>query len=140
MPLLERDDSILIVIDLQPKFWSDRLDKRDAEEVTRAAARAAWLAGVAMALEVPAVLDQRALAVDGDAAPELGGSAHDAALMRLPLRGHAIRPRRWAGPGSQLSNVRSMSAARRSAAVRMLPETRSRLAAVESRPARADGS
>jgi nicotinamidase-related amidase len=58
MPLLERDDSILIVIDLQPKFWSDRLDKDDAVEVNRAAARAAWLAGTAMALGVPAVLTE----------------------------------------------------------------------------------
>jgi nicotinamidase-related amidase len=58
MPLLERDDSILIVIDLQPKFWSDRLDKDDAVQVNRAAARAAWLAGTAMALGVPAVLTE----------------------------------------------------------------------------------
>jgi nicotinamidase-related amidase len=58
MPLLERDDSILIVIDLQPKFWSDRLDKSDAEEVSRAVARAAWLAGTAMALDVPAALTE----------------------------------------------------------------------------------
>jgi nicotinamidase-related amidase len=58
MPLLERDDSIFIVIDLQPKLWSDRLDKGDAVEVNRAAARAAWLAGTAMALGVPAVLTE----------------------------------------------------------------------------------
>ncbi len=58
MPLLERDDSVLIVIDLQPEFWSDRLEKGDAEEVSRAAGRAAWLAGTAMALDVPAVLTE----------------------------------------------------------------------------------
>jgi len=58
MPLLERDDSILLLIDLQPKFWSDRLDKDDAAEVSGAAARAAWLAGAAMALGVPAVLTE----------------------------------------------------------------------------------
>ena len=46
MPLLERNDSILVVIDLQPKFWSDRLDKDDAAEVNKVVARAAWLAGV----------------------------------------------------------------------------------------------
>ena len=46
------------MIDLQPKFWSDRLDKDDAAEVGRAAARAAWLAGAAMALDVPAVLTE----------------------------------------------------------------------------------
>ena len=57
-PLLERDDSVLIVVDLQPKFWSDRLDTGDAQEVGGAAARAAWLAGTAMALDVPAVLTE----------------------------------------------------------------------------------
>ena len=58
MPLIDRDDSLLVVIDLQPRFWNDRLGKHDASEVTGAAARAAWLAGVAMALDVPAVLTE----------------------------------------------------------------------------------
>ena len=58
MPLLERYDSVLIVVDLQPRFWSDRLDRADAAEVGRVAARAAWLAGAAMALDVPAVLTE----------------------------------------------------------------------------------
>jgi nicotinamidase-related amidase len=68
MPLLERDDSILIVVDLQPKFWSDRLDKHDGAEVDRAAARAAWLAGTAMALDVPAVLTEEDPARNGPTA------------------------------------------------------------------------
>jgi nicotinamidase-related amidase len=68
MPLLERDDSILIVIDLQPKFWSDRLDKDDAAAVGRAAACAAWLAGTAMALDVPAVLTEEDPARNGPTA------------------------------------------------------------------------
>ena len=58
MPLIDRDDSLLVVIDLQPRFWNDRLGRHDASEVTGAAARAAWLAGVAMALDVPAVLTE----------------------------------------------------------------------------------
>jgi nicotinamidase-related amidase len=58
MPLIERDDSVLIIVDLQPKFWSSRLDKADAAEVTATVARAAWLAGTAMALGVPAVLTE----------------------------------------------------------------------------------
>ena len=68
MPLLERDDSILIVIDLQPKFWSDRLDKHDAAEVTKAVAHASWLAGTAMALSVPAVLTEEDPARNGPTA------------------------------------------------------------------------
>jgi nicotinamidase-related amidase len=58
MPLLERDDSVLVVIDLQPGFWGDRLDEDDAAEVSAAVARAAWLAGAATALGVPAVLTE----------------------------------------------------------------------------------
>ena len=58
MPLLERDDSVLVVIDLQPHFWGDRLDGDDAAEVSAAVARAAWLACAAAALGVPAVLTE----------------------------------------------------------------------------------
>ena len=68
MPLIDRDDSLLIVIDLQPKFWSDRLDKDDAAEVNKAVARASWLAGTAMALGVPAVLTEEAPAQNGPTA------------------------------------------------------------------------
>ena len=68
MPLIDRDDSLLVVIDLQPKFWSDRLDKVDAGEVSGAAARAAWLAGTAMALDVPAVLTEEDPARNGPTA------------------------------------------------------------------------
>jgi len=58
MPLIERDDSVLIIVDLQPKFWSSRLEKADAAEVNATTARAAWLAGAAMALDVPVVLTE----------------------------------------------------------------------------------
>ncbi len=79
MPLLERDDSVLIVIDLQPEFWSERLDKDDAAGVSKAAARAAWLAGTAMALDVPAVLTEEDPARNGPTAvgvsQALGGKA-----------------------------------------------------------------
>jgi nicotinamidase-related amidase len=68
MPLIDRDDSLLIVIDLQPKFWSDRLDKDDAADVGKAVARASWLAGTAMALGVPAVLTEEAPAQHGPTA------------------------------------------------------------------------
>src|SRR5258707_1145753 len=30
MPLIERDDSVLVVIDLQPRFWGDRLGAVDS--------------------------------------------------------------------------------------------------------------
>ena len=68
MPLLQREDSILVVVDLQPKFWSDRLDKDDAAAVNNAVARASWLAGTAMALDVPAVLTEEEPARNGPTA------------------------------------------------------------------------
>ena len=40
MPLVARDDSLLAVIDLQPRFWGERLDaddRRCAEEAARRA-------------------------------------------------------------------------------------------------------
>jgi nicotinamidase-related amidase len=58
VPLLERDDSVLVVIDLQPEFWGDRLEAADAAEVERCVARASWLAGAAAVLGVPAVLTE----------------------------------------------------------------------------------
>ena len=71
MPLLERDESVLIVIDLQPKFWSDRLDEVDSEAVSNVVARASWLAGTAMALDVPAVLTEEDPARNGPTAVEV---------------------------------------------------------------------
>ena len=41
MPLIERDESVLVVIDLQPRFWGDRLDAADQQGAADAAARAA---------------------------------------------------------------------------------------------------
>jgi nicotinamidase-related amidase len=58
VPLLERDDSVLVVIDLQPGFWGDRLGEADAAEAERTVMRASWLAGAATALEVPAILTE----------------------------------------------------------------------------------
>jgi nicotinamidase-related amidase len=58
MPLIARADSLLVVVDLQPGFWGDRLDAGDQRQARNVAARAAWLAGVASALDVPAVITE----------------------------------------------------------------------------------
>jgi len=56
MPLIARDDSLLVVIDLQPRFWGGGADDRQrAQEAVR---RAAWLAAVAAALGIPAVITE----------------------------------------------------------------------------------
>lgn len=58
MPLLAREDSLLVVVDLQPSFWGERLGADDLRHTREAAARAAWLAGVASALDIPAVVTE----------------------------------------------------------------------------------
>jgi hypothetical protein len=53
MPLVARDDSLLTVIDLQPRFWAERLEAEDKRCAEEAARRAAWLAAAAHALGIP---------------------------------------------------------------------------------------
>jgi len=75
MPLLTRDDSLLIVIDLQPRFWGDRLDADDLRCAEQAASRAAWLAAVANAWGIPAVITEED--------PEGKGPTDEAVLAAL---------------------------------------------------------
>jgi hypothetical protein len=58
MPLLAREDSLLVVVDLQPGFWGDFLGADDQRYAREVAARAAWLAGVASAVGIPAVITE----------------------------------------------------------------------------------
>lgn len=63
MPLLERSDSVLLVIDAQPGFSG-----ADVEEARAAAASrevAGWLAGVALALGVPIIVTEEDPAANG---------------------------------------------------------------------------
>lgn len=76
MPLLDRDDSLLVVIDLQPRFWGDRLDAGDRRCAAAAAARAAWLAAAATAWGIPAVVTEEA--------PDRKGPTDEAVLGGLP--------------------------------------------------------
>jgi nicotinamidase-related amidase len=76
MRLLERDDSVLIVVDVQPGFYgvhpqtapggpAGAADPATAELV----ARVAWLVGVARALGVPVVVTEEDPARNGPTAP-----------------------------------------------------------------------
>jgi nicotinamidase-related amidase len=73
--LLARDDSLLVVIDLQPQFWAGRLDADDARCAQEAARRAAWLAATARALGIPAVITEED--------PGRNGPTDDAVLKAL---------------------------------------------------------
>jgi nicotinamidase-related amidase len=70
--LLDRDASVLIVIDAQPRF----LKGEGESPVDGIVARVAWLVGVAAALDVPIVVTEEA--------PDRNGSTHPDIAARLP--------------------------------------------------------
>src|SRR5262245_66456990 len=63
MPLIDREDSVLIVIDAQPGFSGT--DDAAAQAAARSREVAAWLAGVATALGVPALVTEEDAATRG---------------------------------------------------------------------------
>ena len=75
MPLLDRADSVLIVVDTQPGFYPPGRTV-DRAQFALIVARVAWLAGVAEALGVPAVVTEEDPVTNGATAP--------AVLQRLP--------------------------------------------------------
>jgi nicotinamidase-related amidase len=74
MPLLERSDSVLVVIDAQPGFSGGDDETSRAAAASRAVA--GWLAGVAAVLDVPIVVTEEDSAMNG--------STDDAITRRLP--------------------------------------------------------
>jgi nicotinamidase-related amidase len=74
--LIERDDSILAIVDAQPGFYRSATDVGDLE-LRAVIDRIAWLAGVAAALDIPIVLTEED--------PARNGSTASAVLGRLPV-------------------------------------------------------
>jgi nicotinamidase-related amidase len=58
MPLTAHEDCLLVVIDAQPGFYPAELPAEDRARAAVALERAAWLAGLARALDVPAVVTE----------------------------------------------------------------------------------
>lgn len=73
--LLARDDSLLVVVDLQPGFFAGHGEAARAG-LAEAAARAAWLVGVAAALGVPVLVTEED--------PARNGPTDSALLARAP--------------------------------------------------------
>ena len=71
MPLVQSDDSVLVIVDTQPGFLDD-----ESAESTAAVARLAWLAGIAAQMEIPVVV------VEED--PDTYGPTVPAVTDRLP--------------------------------------------------------
>ena len=102
MPLVARDDSVLVVVDAQPGFFAP------GEEAVKVVDRIAWMAGLAALLDVPAVVveegperngctDPRIVAQLPPGAPVIekptfGLAAHEAAVdaIRATARGTAV--------------------------------------------------
>jgi nicotinamidase-related amidase len=75
MPLLDRLDSLLVVIDVQERFY-DAPDPADGPALAAMRARCAWLAAVATALGVPALVTEED--------PESNGPTVEAIRSALP--------------------------------------------------------
>ena len=73
MPLIDRADSVLIVVDAQPGFSGEG---EDAADVARSRAVAGWLVGVAAAFDVPIVVTEED--------PDANGSTDRVIGDRLP--------------------------------------------------------
>ena len=84
MPLVSRDDSVLVVIDVQPGFAANPA-MNDAERAAAAATvdRIAWLAAYAAELAVPAVVVEEN--------PARNGTTDARILERLDARAH-VKP------------------------------------------------
>lgn len=75
MPLIDRADSLLVVIDAQPGFSGVTDEASAAAALAREVA--GWLVGVAAALEVPVIVTEEA--------PERNGPTDDVIGRRLPV-------------------------------------------------------
>jgi len=69
MPLIDRADSLLIVIDAQPGFAGST--DATSREAARSREVAAWLTGVAVALDVPVVVTEEDAAANGPTDPAI---------------------------------------------------------------------
>ena len=93
MPLIARDDSLLVVVDLQPRIWGDRLGAGDLRRAGLAASRAAWLAAPAAALGIPAVVTEEEPGLNGPTDPAvLAALPADAPVLTKPVFGLAGCP------------------------------------------------
>jgi nicotinamidase-related amidase len=66
VPLVDRDDSLLVVVDTQKGFFDhDEMSRADRAEAARTVQRIAWMAGVAALLDIPAVVTEESAGKNG---------------------------------------------------------------------------
>jgi len=84
MNLLERSDSVLVVVDVQPGFLArEWFSEQDAAAASAALARAVWLVALAARLEIPVVVTEEE--------PERNGSTDPRVTERLPAGTPVLR-------------------------------------------------
>jgi nicotinamidase-related amidase len=77
MPLVRREDSLLVVVDAQPGFFAyDALGEDDARSAADAVTRIVWMAGLAALLDIPALVVEEG--------PERNGHTEPRILERVP--------------------------------------------------------
>lgn len=71
MPHVNRDDCVFVIIDAQPGFYGPERSDVDRDAHTAALARAAWVTGIAAALDVPVVVTEEDAATNGPTASQI---------------------------------------------------------------------
>lgn len=86
-PLVDRSDSLLLVVDAQEGFYGEQLPGEEGARARDALARMTWLARVARQLEVPAVLTEEDPDRNGPTYAPLAATFPDAAPIVKPTFG-----------------------------------------------------
>jgi nicotinamidase-related amidase len=106
MPLIDRADSVLVVVDTQPGFFAKEEPERSA--ALDAVERATWLASIATRLAIPAIVTEEA--------PEREGATEPRLLESLPP-GTPVLTKPWFGLAECPDIVHEVLQTKRSTAV-----------------------
>ena len=87
MPLVDHEDSVLIVIDAQHGFYGDRLPADESGRAREALDRMVWLAGVAARLGIPAVITEEDPKRNGPTSPAIAERLGQASALIKPTFG-----------------------------------------------------
>ncbi|MEU6058958.1 isochorismatase family protein [Streptomyces sp. NPDC047097] len=93
MPLIDRDDCALVVIDVQSDFYPPRRLDVDRQRFHDMVRRIAWITSVADRLEIPVVVTEEDPSASGRTVPEIR-EALPAAAVTLPKNAFAV----WDNP------------------------------------------
>ncbi|MGW5421218.1 isochorismatase family protein [Streptomyces sp. NPDC003943] len=94
MPLIDRDDCALVIIDVQTDFYPPHRLDVDRQRFHDMVRRIAWITSVADRLEVPVVVTEEDPAAGGHTVPEIR-EALPAEAVTLPKNAFAV----WDNPG-----------------------------------------